>query len=142
MNNLVPKWLNQLTLLLWKNTKLQSRSWISTSLEILVPAIFAIILLPIRTIVNSDRYLNDTVYPSFETNDFPDSLVPSVFYYEDNIFKLNKLENAWQWQFAYQPNNSLKIDKIMENVAKKLNLRLTCKLKNASIKKIFVFDFY
>ena len=129
MKNLVPKWLNQLVLLLWKNAKLQSRSWIGTSLEIFVPAMFAIILLPIRTIVNSDRYLNNTVYPNFAINDFPDSLTPPVFFYEDNTFKLNKLENAWQWQFAYQPNDSAKINKIMETVAKKLNLRLTCKLK-------------
>lgn len=123
------KWFNQLVLLLWKNSKLQSRSVISTVLEIAVPALFAIILLPIRTIVNSDRYLNDTVYPSFTINQIPDDLVPSQFFLYQNEFKMNPVdysEKGWSWPFAYQPNNSLKLDKIMRQVAQDLNFQLKC----------------
>lgn len=115
-----PKWLNQLGLFLWKNFKLQLRSVLSTLLEISVPAIFAIILLPVRTTVNTDSYLNNTVYPAFEVNNLPTGLVPT--------FRFAAKNSLPQWAFGYQPNNSSNIDKIMVMVASKLNLQLKCNL--------------
>ena len=120
-------WFSQLKLLLWKNTKLQSRSIISTILEIAIPAFFAIILLPIRTIVNSDQYLNNTEYPAFNVESFPDGLQPSFFIYRNNKFEINpiwKNKNGWSWSLAYCPSDSSKINQLMAKVAQDLNLQL------------------
>ena len=121
------KWFNQLVLLLWKNARLQMRSPIGLLLGITVPALFAIILLPIRSIVSSDK-VNDTYYKPFSIEDFPASLKPNQSYvFSQNLFKLDLLKNNWIWSFSYAPNNSAKKDSIMKSVALDLNLKLSCK---------------
>jgi len=120
------KWFNQLVLLLWKNARLQLRSPIGLLLGITVPALFAIILLPIRSIVSSDK-VNDTYYKPFSIEDFPGSLTPKDYVFSQNLFKLDLPKNNWVWSFSYAPNNSAKIDSIMKSVALDLNLKLYCK---------------
>jgi ATP-binding cassette, subfamily A (ABC1), member 3 len=106
---------SQLALLLWKNFKLQKRSMFGTVLEIFVPALFAIILLPIRQIVNSDSYLNDTTYNEWSVSEWPAGFMPT---YDSEIMRdKNHLFEDDMWCFGYQPNNSQIVQRIMENVA-------------------------
>lgn len=102
---------NQLLLLLWKNFSLQKRSIIGTILELTIPAIFAIILLPIRTIVNSEQRTNDTTFNAFEINEFGESVIGRNYS-----------------AFAYYPG-SIRVNNLMKNVEKKLNLTSFCKEK-------------
>ena len=93
---------NQLYLLLWKNMLLQKRSIISTLAEILLPALFAIILLLVRVFVASDRKLSDTTFQAFS--------IDSV--------------NGTKWQslsLAYCPNTKI-TQRIMDDVRNKLGL--------------------
>lgn len=119
-------WLHQFWLLLWKNYKLQKRSLIGTVLEIAVPALFAFILMPIRRIVKSDQYLNDTTFRNFDVETFDGGLTPTY------LFNLKQLE-SWHtanegpspfWCFAYEPKNSTLADSIMQIVADKLLMNL------------------
>lgn len=100
---------SQLWLLLWKNLRLQRRSLLSTLVELCLPAIFVIILLPIRTIVNSEQRANFTSYKSFGLNMFD---LPFLFK---------------NFSFGYYPNNSELIDNITKKVGIKLHMTPTCK---------------
>lgn len=55
-------------LLMWKNFLLQYRHKIQTVIEIMVPVLFSVILILIRSIVDPDLYPNKTVYNSFDIN--------------------------------------------------------------------------
>lgn len=55
-------------LLMWKNFLLQYRHKIQTIIEILVPVLFSVILILIRSIVSPDLYPEKTVYKSFDIN--------------------------------------------------------------------------
>lgn len=103
--------LQQLWLLLWKNASLQKRSWIGLCLEIILPAFFAIILLPIRSIVKSEKIENDTTYYAFNFDRFPNN----------SIFRK-------QWCMGYTPNNDTLVNAIMEKISQNLNFTLNCKL--------------
>jgi len=100
--------LNQLYLLLWKNYRLQIRSIVGLLVELLVPAMFAIILLPIRTIVKADLMSNFTEYEPFTF---------------DEIIRYKN-----ETTIAYQPDNSLFLDRIMSRVGKKLNFEVKSKV--------------
>lgn len=121
-----PSWLrisfDQLGLLIWKNYKLQIRSWFITILEILVPALFAVILLPIRGIVSSDQYLNNTVYSPFSIDQLPDTLTPynAAFKFRST----NEVLRSAEWRFAYTPINSNVVNTTMEAVAKNLGFNM------------------
>lgn len=94
--------MQQLWLLLWKNFRLQLRSPIGLFFEILAPALFAIILLPIRTIVKSENIAETTLYNSFDV----DSLLPIL----------------QRRQIVFQPTDSALVNRIMASVAPSLNL--------------------
>ena len=96
--------LDQLWLLLWKSFLLQKRSIISTIIELLLPCIFSVILLPIRSIIDVQIIENDTTYNPFRI---------------DNIY----FENFNT--FAYYPNNSEKLDKLMIKTAQNLKFNLS-----------------
>lgn len=55
-------------LLLWKNSLLQWRHKTQTIIEIMVPVMFSVILILIRSIVDPDIYPNATIYKPFEIN--------------------------------------------------------------------------
>ncbi len=114
---------NQLGLLLWKNIKLQRRSLVGTLLEIFVPALFAIILLPIRQIVKSDQYRNDTTYRAFSLEMLPGDLTP----HDTNRQVDSDSFDDLQWCFGYQPNNSTLLNAIMAQVAENLDFEMHCK---------------
>lgn len=96
--------MQQLWLLLWKNFRLQLRSPIGLFFEILAPCLFAIILLPIRTIVKSENIAVTTTYEPFDVT----SLLPIL----------------QRRQLVYQPVDSMLVNSIMIKVAPSLNLTL------------------
>nr|QNH67859.1 ATP-binding cassette transporter subfamily A member 3 X2 [Brachionus rotundiformis] len=99
--------LKQIWLLMWKNFTLQKRGVIGTLIEILVPTLFVLILLPIRRIVKSDQYLNNTLYDSFSIDALPSQLLP----------ELSTLDfNQGLWTIGYCPKNVDLIKNIMEKV--------------------------
>lgn len=95
--------LNQLILLSWKNLRLQLKSPVGLALEILVPAIFAFILLPIRSIVKSTLYDEPTLFSPFKIETLP------------LIFQNSPI--------AYSPNNSNFISSIMSAVESDLKIK-------------------
>ncbi len=99
---------SHLHLLLWKNLKLQRRSLLGAIIELAIPAIFVMILLPIRTIVNSDQKKNFTTYRSYGLDMFDFEL----------LFK--------NFSFGYYSNNSTVVDNVVQKTAKKLNLDYKC----------------
>lgn len=101
---------NQLSLLLWKIYLVQKRSPILSILELIMPAILSIILLPIRQIVNTNDLVNNTVYDAFNLEDF------------DNNFIIYKNST-----FAYYPNNSAVTNEIMKKISEKFQLNYECK---------------
>ena len=113
--------LKQLNLLLWKNYLLQKRSIIGTILEILVPALFVIILLPIRTIVRSDYHPDDSVFDEYTIDALPSSLLPPFNYDDDS---LSFSSRAGLWTFAYAPNNSDLVNRVMIKVGDNLNMNI------------------
>ena len=121
----VSRALRQLQLLLWKNLKLQMRSPVGTLIELLVPALFAIILLPIRRIVKSDQYVNDTMYEAFTIERLPYDLIPVDPNYKasDNwLLEWLGVQSDGTWTLAYQPDDSPLLDTLMSEVSRKLRL--------------------
>lgn len=110
--------MRQLKLLLWKKYLIQKRSKIGTLMELVVPTLFVIILLPIRTIVKSNYYTNDTTYTEFEFNKLPFNLRPIP-----TVIGRQSLE----WTFAYQPNSSDLANRIMSKVGSNLGMNIVCK---------------
>ena len=113
--------LNQLKLLLWKSFKLQKRSVIGTILELALPAFFAIILLPIRSIVKSTAHPNDTVYEQFSPAQwpltYPKPTPPSNKMINYTIVNDTNL----LWRIGYTPNNDTLVTKLMKNLVTYLN---------------------
>lgn len=106
--------LKQIGLLMWKNFTLQKRGIIGTIIEILVPTLFVLILLPIRRIVKSDQYFNNTVYDSFSIDALPSDLLPEFSSEPESKWKRDLNEGLWT--IGYYPNNVNLIEKIMKKV--------------------------
>lgn len=101
---------SQIRLLLWKHFQIQKRSPVGLLLKITIPALFAIILMPIRSAVKSNPYVNITTFKAFDLDSFDNNLP---------LFKNST--------FAYCPNDSSLINDMMENVALNLALEHKCK---------------
>lgn len=114
--------LRQLKLLLWKNFLISKRSKLGTLMEIIVPTIFVMILLPIRTIVKSEYFPNDTYFREFDFNKLPDNLTPQPPFGLRNKASSNTKTAAHQWKFAYQPNSSELANRIMLKVGSNLGM--------------------
>lgn len=95
---------DQFILLLWKSFVIQKRSVFSTILELLVPAFFTVILLPIRHTIKTELIAEDTTYRHFNLDlDFPEAFP--------------------RWlssKFAYYPNTSKFVNDIMQRTSEKL----------------------
>lgn len=59
----------QFILLLWKNWLLQKRKVCVTVFEIVMPIVFAVILVCIRLIAKNETISNPTIWPPFQPND-------------------------------------------------------------------------
>ena len=101
--------LNQLKLLLWKHFKIQKRSLFGLLLKLTIPAIFAIVFMPIRTLIKSNANTNDTSYYSFDLENFD----PRLTVYLNSTF-------------SYYPNNSKLVNNVMKTVSEKLVLDYRC----------------
>lgn len=106
MNNFKSN-LKQIGLLSWKNYTIQKRSLIALLLEILLPALFAVVLLPIRGLVKSTNYPNDTIYSSFSVNQLPFLKFPKA--------QIN------QWYIGYTPVNNQYVNETMLQLINKLS---------------------
>ncbi len=102
---------SQLNLLLWKHFKIQKRSLIGFLLKLTVPALFAIVFMPIRTLIKSNANTNHTTYYSFDLEDFD----PRLTVYLNSTF-------------SYYPNNSKLVNNVMKTVSNNLNLNYKCEL--------------
>ena len=88
---------SQFVLLLWKNWLLQKRRVVLTIFQIILPAIFGLILLLIRTVVDSNFVDNPKIYSAFEAN----TTLPPSLIIPPRIQLSTKLS---QWQLAYSPD--------------------------------------
>ena len=95
--------------------------------------------MPIRRIVVSDQYSNDTFYKQFPIDALPPDLLPDFGFPLMNNASLNEIEfnrmlrlKSGLWDFAFAPNNSLTIE-IMNKVANDINLNV---YGNYTFKKI------
>ena len=66
--------LAQFGLLLWKNWLLQKRRVVVTIFQIIIPVLFAVVLLGIRALVDSNFVEYPTTWESFEASTFPSRL--------------------------------------------------------------------
>lgn len=100
----------QLRLLLWKGFRIQKRNVLSTALELLVPLVFTLALLPIRSIIKSDYYDDCTKYKQFGLKSFAVDFV--------------QFTNS---TFAFYPNTSKFVNKIMDKISDELSFQYKCK---------------
>jgi len=111
----------QFALLLWKNWLLQKRRILVTTFQILIPAVLALILLSIRTIVDSTFVSSPTIIDSFEASpSFPPNLTLPQ--------KLTQSSPLNKWRLVYSPNTS--------NAAIRMTLNITQMLDVVSKGKI------
>lgn len=89
---------------------------------------FAMILLPVRGVVKSELFANNTVYKPFSIEKLPHDLTPFTIDYDYSKKYMNMPKNGALWNFAYQPNNSVIVNKMMLKVAKNLHLAMIRKL--------------
>ncbi|CAL8304084.1 unnamed protein product [Merluccius merluccius] len=94
--------IRQFGLLLWKNYLQQKRQILVTLVEIVLPLLFASILIALRQKVPFKNFPNATVYGSFAVQTLP----PRLLY--------------WQWQLAYVPGNSSVVRRVAEDVQRSL----------------------
>ncbi|XP_077979982.1 phospholipid-transporting ATPase ABCA3-like isoform X2 [Glandiceps talaboti] len=101
--------LRQFGLLMWKNFLLQRRAPWVTLFELVLPVLFASLLIAFRTLVDYNFVHNNTTYPSFEVNQLPIQLTPPF--------------GTGHWQFAYVPNISV-VEDLLDQVSSNLNKNL------------------
>ena len=102
----------QFFLLLKKNWILQKRKPIATTLEILLPTLFSLILIIIRQVVDVEHFNEPTTWDDFNVDHFRDDLVP----YSSVITGL-----PTRWRLYYAPTNNI-TSSIMTEVSAKLNV--------------------
>ncbi|XP_038064273.1 ATP-binding cassette sub-family A member 3-like [Patiria miniata] len=107
---------NQFLLLFWKNWTLQSRKVILTIFEILIPLVFAALLLIIRSYVEFEQYESPIVYGSHSVNQLPPTLLPP------NV--TNSTLPPYYWKIAYAPKGKA-ADEIMRRVVERLKTNFT-----------------
>ena len=87
------------------------------------------ILLPIRSVVNSEIFSSNTLYKPFSIEKLPSDLTPFKLDFDYTKIYPDMPKRGALWNFAYQPDNSLIVNKIMAKVSKKLHLSMIRKLR-------------
>ena len=103
---------SQFWLLFRKNWILQKRKPIATTLEILLPTFFSLILIIIRQIVEIEYFDDPTTWENFSVDQFRDDLIP----YSSIVTGL-----PTRWRLYYAPMNNV-TDTIMAEVASRLDI--------------------
>ncbi|XP_055298016.1 phospholipid-transporting ATPase ABCA3-like isoform X5 [Sitodiplosis mosellana] len=113
-------------LLMWKNFLLQYRHKIQTAAEIMVPVLFSVILILIRSIVDPDIYPNNTIYNSFDISDLRPLRNGSNYSFEFK-FLLSEEDvdrfdlHVKEWALVYSPVNK-ELAELMNETARLLKL--------------------
>jgi hypothetical protein len=86
--------------------------------------------MPIRRIVVSDQYSNDTFYKQFPIEQLPPDLLPDFGFPLTNNASISEIKlnqmlrlKSGLWDFAFAPNDSLTIE-IMNKVADDISLNV------------------
>ncbi|XP_070581084.1 phospholipid-transporting ATPase ABCA3-like isoform X2 [Ptychodera flava] len=105
----------QFRLLLWKNSLLQFRQPVVTVFELLLPILFAALLLAFRTLVDYNYIDTVTKYEPFEINKLPSNLTVK--------------SDVWKgtWELAYVPNIT---------IVEKLIVQMSSNLDTGSVKLV------
>lgn len=103
----------QLGLLLWKHFTMQRRSLVGLLLKVTIPALFAIVFMPIRTQIISTPHPNDTQFDSFSL--------------ETDLDSSSKLEITKDSTFCYFSNSSDLTNRVMNRAAEFLRLNVASK---------------
>lgn len=82
------------------------------------------ILLPIRGLVNSENYLANKIYTPFSIDRLPADLNPYTTDFNYSNVHKDMPKRGALWNFAYQPNDSVIVNKMMAKVSKKLHLNM------------------
>ncbi|XP_062570055.1 phospholipid-transporting ATPase ABCA3-like [Saccostrea cucullata] len=81
----------QFVLLLWKNWLLQKRKACVTVFEIVLPIVFAVILVCIRLIAKNETITDPTIWPPFQPNDVFLTGVKNVILYSPNTTEIRSI---------------------------------------------------
>lgn len=103
---------SQFLILLWKNWLIQKRKSVATVFEILLPVVFAVLLLAVRQIVEVTDITEPITWESFSIDQFRDDLIPPAGL---NGSGMN------MWRVAYSPLTP-QSKMLMENMAKQINV--------------------
>ena len=101
--------ITQFYLLQYKNWKLQFRKKLVTAFEIILPALFCLLVAGLRTLVIVNDFTDPTLFPTYGINRLPDSL----------ISKMNSTAQPNTIGIGFTPNTATVVS-LMENVRSKL----------------------
>jgi len=119
----------QFGLLLWKNWLLQKRRIVVTTFQILLPALFALILLLLRMLVDSEFISTPKIWDSFDASTLPPKLTPPEF----NCCSVNvstlptnltvpSQAGDMRWMLVYSPNTSHAATRMAQVVTRMLDI--------------------
>ena len=105
----------QFGLLLWKNWLLQKQRVVMTTFQIIIPVLFAALLLVIRLLVKSKFEPLPTIHDSFEAStSFPPNLTLPV------PANLGVNATGIPWMIVYSTSTSQVVNRIGRNIARML----------------------
>jgi len=112
----------QFRLLLWKNWRLQRRRFVVTAFLILVPVVFATLLLVSRLASESKFVSLPTIRDSFDVSTLPPKLTekpPQFRTVDSSVTDIGR-----KWTLVFSPNTSEVATRIATETAKTLNMTL------------------
>ena len=113
----------QLRLLLWRNLLIQRRRPVSTVVELVLPCLFAALLVWMRTRVKTTPHPEITTWPEFRPDHFDKTLCPQTPFCP-----------GAPWRLYYAPETAF-TERLMARVMRRLGPR------NVSGKEFYVVDF-
>lgn len=120
--NMTTKW-EKFCLLMWKNFLLQRRHKLQTFLEIIIPALFSLLVVMIRSLVDPDVYEENTIYKPLGLNSMSDlAKIPEFklkFFKEIND-KFKKQGNvSINFEMVYSPKNDV-LQNLVQRIRKSI----------------------